>query len=399
MNNSRKKEVKQLKNVKLVIGNGFDLHCHLKTKYKDYFNHDANKNKILKEWTAEMFIKSKDYLDYRIANHDNFWVDFDFYEKANVWDIFFYLNSNTEASDSKDWLWCEIESEMLEWFKYSTDNYKNWDDVFIIIKEGAPYKSENEIAYVLAAFLYKKHNGKFESKDVFYTFLLEELKAFEHNFGIYINELHYGKHVNEYTRNIPITHYHDYAELILDNLCAINNLIRIDDFNYDTIKIDGVYQLINNINGNWEYPIFGIDSNVFGADDIKYIFSKTSRRMEMDMKKNVSFNNQKADNSIIYGHSLNETDYNYFFSLFDELELCNFHCESKVVFAYNMYPEAKPEDIRLWLRNGIFKLFEKYASYKGLNEPTRLLDLLTMQGRVFTYEIPYIDEKEIFGLQ
>ncbi|MBQ7994734.1 MAG: helix-turn-helix domain-containing protein [Bacilli bacterium] len=33
----KREYIHNLKNVKLVIGNGFDLHCGLKTSYKDYF--------------------------------------------------------------------------------------------------------------------------------------------------------------------------------------------------------------------------------------------------------------------------------------------------------------------------------------------------------------------------
>lgn len=41
--------------------------------------------------------------------------------------------------------------------------------------------------------------------------------------------------------------------------------------------------MIHNINGNTARPIFGIDSDAFLAPDPRYIFSKTSRRMELDM--------------------------------------------------------------------------------------------------------------------
>ena len=34
---SKKEVINNLKNVKLILGNGFDLHCGLKSKYSDYF--------------------------------------------------------------------------------------------------------------------------------------------------------------------------------------------------------------------------------------------------------------------------------------------------------------------------------------------------------------------------
>ncbi len=46
---TREEQVKRLKNVKLVIGNGFDLHCNLNTSYKDYFNYNKKKNNKIYE--------------------------------------------------------------------------------------------------------------------------------------------------------------------------------------------------------------------------------------------------------------------------------------------------------------------------------------------------------------
>ena len=47
---SKREIINELKNVKLVIGNGFDLYCGLKTSYSDYFNNDSSKNKVLEDW-------------------------------------------------------------------------------------------------------------------------------------------------------------------------------------------------------------------------------------------------------------------------------------------------------------------------------------------------------------
>ena len=39
--------IKSLQKVKIVIGNGFDLYCGLKTKYKDYFDHNKDMQRLL----------------------------------------------------------------------------------------------------------------------------------------------------------------------------------------------------------------------------------------------------------------------------------------------------------------------------------------------------------------
>ena len=46
-----------LRNVKLVLGNGFDLHCGLKTRYKDFFEFDNTKDE-LKNWYEKIDFNS-----------------------------------------------------------------------------------------------------------------------------------------------------------------------------------------------------------------------------------------------------------------------------------------------------------------------------------------------------
>ena len=115
---------------------------------------------------------------------------------------------------------------------------------------------------------------------------------------------------------------------------------------------------------------------------------KTNRRMELDMIKKEERVTVPFDNVVIYGHSLNKADYNYFFALLDKLNLIDSSNNSKVVFAYSLYPESKPEDIRKNYRSGISQLFCSYSTYIGkTTEPNRLLDLLTLEDKVFIYEI------------
>lgn len=47
----------------------------------------------------------------------------------------------------------------------------------------------------------------------------------------------------------------------------------------------------------------------------------------------------------------------------------------------------KETEIKRKNRLNIQKLFEAYANYKGLKDVNRLLDSLTTQNRVLTYEI------------
>ena len=58
-----------LKNVKLVIGNGFDIHCGLKTRYRDFFLRDQSKNEYFKNWINEFKYKAINYANFSLHNN------------------------------------------------------------------------------------------------------------------------------------------------------------------------------------------------------------------------------------------------------------------------------------------------------------------------------------------
>lgn len=50
---TKEEMIKDLKNVKLVIGNGYDLHCGLESSYADFFMRDVDKNNYFNKWLDE----------------------------------------------------------------------------------------------------------------------------------------------------------------------------------------------------------------------------------------------------------------------------------------------------------------------------------------------------------
>lgn len=93
--------IKKLPYKKIVVGNGFDLHCGLKTKYKDFFEH---------------FWKDTVSIDKIVTNNFSLNKNHDFIAKAfngfNAWDIYFYLLSK-HMSESLEWRWCDVEEAIL----------------------------------------------------------------------------------------------------------------------------------------------------------------------------------------------------------------------------------------------------------------------------------------------
>ena len=101
-------------------------------------------------------------------------------------------------------------------------------------------------------------------------------------------------------------------------------------------------------------------------------------------------NNQKSafNNIIIFGHSLNEQDYNYFFPLFNKLKINTNEFDGKIIFAYYIYDTQKKEQIKKELFLNIAKKFSSYEKYyNNSNGESRLMEILHLGNKILFNEI------------
>lgn len=389
---TKEEMIKDLKNVKLVIGNGYDLHCGLESSYADFFMRDIDKNNYFNKWLDELKKKiNLDYLDVELTEED-FWMEFKSIDQLNIWDLFFYIKTKiTNQNNTKKWLWCDIETVMYDSLKscnVKENDYISfrWEQVYKVVNKEMQANFDCFEVYVMAKVILEKRNMEgFKNIDEFYCYILDELNQFEKEFGKFIDKKRY-PYGNIFAK-MPNSDFVNRSKMTLQELCNVDNLVSIDSFNYDDIGVENLNKILHNINGNLENPIFGIDSNLCSASDPRFIFTKTNRRMELEM---IDFECQKDiafDNVIVFGHSLSSNDYSYFFPLLDKLEMTNFLSNKKIIFGFSVYDMEKETEIKRKNRLNIQKLFEAYANYKGLKDVNRLLDSLTTQNRVLTYEI------------
>ena len=380
-------------NIKLVIGNGFDMFCKLQSSYNDYFMSDSYKNDIFLDWIKKFKNNAIDFLDDKNEKRMEKWIKFEKFEYANIWDFFFYLRSNVYDDDQKKWRWCDIESEIFSSLCNvdKNDVYNNrfkWDMVLHTISSGfAVFDKIYEVNILSSVILMKRDFKKFSNESDFYYFLLDELKKFEKNFGKYIAEK---RHLNEDGNKIKSFFANGFqinSEKTIHQLIGNDRLVSIDSFNYDDVDIIEYNKILHNINGNIRNPIFGIDSTLCDVDNPKFIFTKTNRRLELDMIEDRHFVDAKFEEIVVFGHSLNKSDYNYFFPLFDKIGIADFSSTTKIIFGFAIYNPKEEYEIRKNLRLGIQEIFEAYAKYKGFKDYNRMLDSLTTQGRVITREI------------
>lgn len=388
-------------NTKLIIGNGFDLNCGIKSRYTDFFNENSEnfnnldaKNDILKFGSS--------FGDYINKNVDWPYKDDHFeylkskFNQCNTWFVYFSLCARTnlknwfdvESEIKKSFLDSAVEDSNLEsiiktrWInKYKDKSYRNitfWGLVCaLVIGEITNYYGISKNILSMATFIRKIKGTVINNESSFYNYLFNELKEFETYFGKYIE---YASNAN--WQEVSIKQYS-----LLDRLPA--KFTSIDTFNYDSLQYDIGNVPLRHINGTVKNPIFGFDDPKITFQDPRYIFTKTYRHMEMAINMPIEIPCNNFDNIVIYGHSLSSNDYNYFFPILDRLDMGNpATSEKKAIFAYSVYESKREAEIKLDVLTGIIKLFEAYSEYKGLGKTSRLHDQLSVSGKILIYQVP-----------
>lgn len=388
---NKREFVHSLNKVKLVIGNGFDLHCHLHTTYSDFY---------CKYFQKFLFIQNT-FSEYEKTNT----LSFDFADKRvnqlNSWDIFFALNSSFNPKECKK-RWCDIERLILSSLQPYDQEAPGIENLIVSLLSEINWRNINHLIYsnltptnhtdrFMVSFIKEKMNYLNCKQYNFYQFLLNELKEFEKTFGEFIYyQLHdeYLELIN-YGQSFFNEAYIEMAKDTIEELCNIDNLVGIDSFNYSYIHTEGMMKLLQHINGSFENPIFGVDT-VFEPNDECFIFTKTARRMDADMFDDSTEEKPSFDNLIVFGHSLDEADYSYFFPAFDRLHLLDSLASNVVVFAFSIFDKEKETEIKANIRQSVSDIMYSYAKSKNLSDPNRFLDSLSTQNRVILYEIPQL---------
>ena len=92
----KEKNIKQL----VIVGNGFDLQCGLKSKFTDYFKYV--KSKMNKH--DKTLLKGNEISCGNILPHSDFYLNY-----ASFWDCYFLSLELLE--DNQDYDWCNVEKQ------------------------------------------------------------------------------------------------------------------------------------------------------------------------------------------------------------------------------------------------------------------------------------------------
>ncbi|MCZ1504340.1 hypothetical protein FZM86_13885 [Enterococcus faecium] len=404
-----------LENTKLIIlGNGFDLACGLKSKYADFFEDRISEdlsNCLKRAYQRFSFDFDDETIDApvyrfqtiydirkkyvrRLEDEKPFNIrilslsqsDIEILKKSKLtfWDIvlFYFQKNDDERIEDVDWK--DIENRMLDFLKYEESGKPSLTNILEVME----YSDEVYVDKVnwLCLYLAKILSHDKEIPEDFIEYLYQELLLFEAYFVDFLN-----KEVNS----------NDYYESnATDLLLQIVSVDEVSDlfyqkylsFNY-TEPINSLYFNITNVHGTLKSRriIFGIDQTKVNPLEEIYRFTKTFRQMtETSIAKRsdelILPRKEEINEIAFFGHSLSKLDYSYFQTIFDFYDL--YSSDVTLAFYYRLYDGVTNLEMELDLSKKISAMLKDYSpSIGNENKADNLMHKLLLEKRLVIEEI------------
>ncbi|MFZ4844529.1 AbiH family protein [Enterococcus casseliflavus] len=377
----------------IVLGNGFDLKCGVKSTFKDFFDNRISEDV---EQQIKSFYKNIDLRDsYRSLSfdeaqeYDGVLVPEDRYNlikdaKLTFWDLLFVAKKNKKTLVN----WHNVEQNMLDILKELdlTKNYSHLGQRMISGIPGLSVKLNNNTerylikCSILAYYVIPKE--RYRSKKNLDDFLLSELIEFESSFSKYLED------------KILETYEYSYvSELLIRKIIGEDNSIDdVDALSFNYTEPSCLRSKITNVHGKLRNNniIFGIDQDEIRPNSLIYKYTKTFRKMVQINKNNgdsVYINNKNdLKNIFFYGHSLSVLDYSYFQSIFDYYNL--YDSNVSLTFCCSPYGDKTSQEILTEHAGLVANLLGKYGkTMNNENHGRNLMHKLMLEGRLTIKEI------------
>lgn len=400
----------------LILGNGFDLHCGLKSSYKDFFRseifYSANESfglKLLQPGVSG-FWESLLLEYYKLYGKQDFnWCDIETIIKETLFYVFM-PQSKGKIEESTD------KTDKIAYFL--NDYIANFYGRLPIqpnLRYKIPILVEKELFYHLLQQLYnlEKRFCKFlknqiinpdNHKEINTDYivkavnLLAKLTGFSEPYYKDLGDIMEVEEVSPWelmSYGYPISESKEKKVLHED----FNNLTNTNilNFNYTALfDILGVNSpcVYSNVHGklcnnnctkdcNESNVIFGIDDNLIQSQDLSSdlrLFSKTYRKM-LVAGEPTNILPLKAAKSLeikFFGHSLSEADYSYFQSIFDYYDLYG-NSNVSLTFYYSKGFENY---------DAVYNLISSYGkSFDNKEKGKNLIHKLLLENRLKIVEI------------
>lgn len=375
----------------LVIGNGFDLYCKLKSSFENY-------------------------VQYRIAYDYNLQrLDDDCSEYANRTDTGRYPSQTIHSILDK----CKNSDEANLWDALCVcclkiERIKNWKGIEQLIQDTLHYvcsdqtdKFSPEIYGIRQDLLVYIVNSSRSYHSVhyknisFYEFLSGELTKLEEALRKYI-----------YLRLEDTPDYHRDANTLFTELLKENRKnepIDVLSFNYSFPRLAFSHNMnnndltsgpINQVHGSVSNKVIvGIDIAILSDEVFKNYdssilpFTKTYKKLKNSLKSvHMHPLSRNCSNISIFGHSLNEQDYSYFQSIFDFYDI--YHSNIILIFYFYEYQSG----VGVELVSNVMKLLRKYGdTFSNVNHGRNLIHKLQVESRLLILSIDGLDDLKVLA--
>ena len=404
----------------LVLGNGFDLQCGLKSSFEDFMQTRitiANEIKNMQSSPEDLPLITVPCPDGHEVHGNN--LSYFLWGKGlTVWDFILLENKQLRA-------WYDVEACIKDWVDYSSPSASGKTHIQQICKEFKniggefwPYLEfpfDAELCVLAYAADFYSWDGKPGS---LLGILLDQLHHFESKFAIYLMEQiqSNGRYSSSVDTLIYCLANDEMPEQVLamdyneDQYSESPESTNILDFNY-TEPIKRMWKnntTCLNVHGlaRSNNIIFGIDGTNISPEQECYAnivkFTKTYRIMALNSIPHPSLirpylsSDPDCETGTIkfFGHSLAEADYSYFQAIFDEVSL--YESNTRLIFYYNRSRRGG-ENAQEEMFEKVNHLITTYGQTLDNKDHGRnLLHKLLMEGRLIIKQVPiYPDEVRI----
>ena len=409
--------IKQL----LIIGNGFDLACGLKSSYKDFFdNYLKSISSTDSKMYWEKYFQNMSYLN--SSNDDYTWTDIETQIFTQLQNVEFIIENELLKNrfyENKDELVRKIEISLNG--SNSNLNFDSLLQTFYLLKSVFEYymignqltlntalnkiktdllKLEDHFSSYLTNEI-QNANSKIETNNEIATNVFTENSYFIKSRILFATLLLFYMNVNETPFFVPplerlqetsdsnfISYYLDVQ--ILSKFNIVENYVL--SFNYTKpVPFPNLRNIHGNLN-NWNI-IFGIDYdkvNTFFSNQPTQ-FTKSYRILENKLNSDMTIPSD-LNKILFYGHGLGEADYSYFQTIFDTVDL--YHGNTKLIFFWNNFNDKDQYNIQV---ERVTNLIEKYGqTFTNKDHGRNLFTKLLLENRIIFEQI---DLKDVWNLQ
>lgn len=402
----------------LVLGNGFDLQCGLKSSFEDFMQTPIdiiNEIKDMQSSSEDLPLITVSCPDGHKVNGNN--LSYFLWENdLTVWDFILLEDKQQRA-------WYDVEACIKDWVDYSSPSAQGKPHIQQICKE---FKKIGENYWPYLQFPFSAELCVLAYAADFYSWdgkpgslldiLLDQLHFFESRFATYIMEQTQSN--GRYSSSVDTLIYCLANDEMPEQVLAMGyndsqysespKSTNILDFNYtEPIKIMwkndttclNVHGLARSHN-----IIFGIDGTNISPEQECYAeivkFTKTYRIMALNsiphpslVRPYLSSDPDIATDTIkFFGHSLAGADYSYFQAIFDEVSL--YESTTRLIFYYNTRRRGG-ENAQTEMFEKVNHLITTYGQTLDNNDHGRnLLHKLLLEGRLIIKQVP-TDSNEV----